>query len=274
MATTVAPQQEPKDATKRPNELFRYSAWVHAGAGAEECEQRETGGCEDPEHFHAWCRLPNQLQQDDIRERALAAKARRIRQLHDPEADAHEILNADMEELRRTATREELVNELVAKDWWKRHLEAVGDLEDDERFKHIDKDRERQAELRELAPEARPRDEWEELERHLAAYADVVDARRTEIEKPIRASLEQLTTEDLVNQIRGERINAEATNAFMETYSAWEWLAGTYTDNTVSRRRSFSDIAQLGELAPEILDAVRKQFSELEASLQRGPRGN
>jgi hypothetical protein len=274
MASTVAPQQEPKDATKRPSELFRYSAWVHVGADAEECEHRETGDCEDPEHFHAWCRLPNQLQHDDIRERALAAKARRIRQLHDPNADAHEILNADMEELRRTATREELINELVAKDWWKRHLEAVGDLDDDERFKHIEKDRERQAELRELAPEARPRDEWEELERHLAAYADVVDARRTEIEKPIRASLEQLTTEDLVNQIRGERINAESTNAFMESYSAWEWLAGTYTDNTASRQRSFSGIAQLAELAPEVLEAIRAQYSELEASLQRGPRGN
>jgi hypothetical protein len=271
---TVATEQHPKDATKAPGELFRYSDWVHVGVGAEDCEQRETGACEDFEHFHAWCRLPNQLQHDDIRERALAAKARRIRQLHDPEADAHEILNADMEELRRDATREDLIKEVVAKDWWKRHLEAMGDVEEDEQFKHIGNDRERHSELRALDPERRPRDEYDELERHLAAYSDRVDARRAELEQPLSLSLEQLTTEDLIKQIREERINAEATSAFMDAYSRWEWVAGTFTDSTSVRRRSFGHPEQLTEAAPEVLEALRATFAALEASLQRGPRGN
>jgi hypothetical protein len=77
---TAEDQKGPRDALKTTGELFRYSSWVHIGGGAEDCEEAETGTCADPLHFHAWCRLPNQLQHADIRERALASKARRIRQ--------------------------------------------------------------------------------------------------------------------------------------------------------------------------------------------------
>jgi hypothetical protein len=105
MATVATEQdQQPKDATRSPNQLFRYSAWVHVGDGAQDCATAEIG-CTDPGHFHAWCRLPNQLQHEDIRERALAAKARRIRQMRDPEADAHEILELDMAELETSLQR-------------------------------------------------------------------------------------------------------------------------------------------------------------------------
>src|SRR5262245_8571172 len=88
------PEQEipKKDAQKAPGELFKFSAWVHIGVGADECEHAQTGNCADPGHFHAWCRLPNQFQHQDIRERALAAKARRIRQLRDPATDGYDVL--------------------------------------------------------------------------------------------------------------------------------------------------------------------------------------
>src|SRR3954465_4912909 len=127
--TTATPPTKDTDATKSPDQLFRYSAWVHVGAGAERCEEGETGPCGNPLLFHAWCRLPNQLQHQEIRERALAAKARRIRQLRDPESDAAQILASDMDELRRVASHEDLVDELVRKDWWKRQMEAMGDID-------------------------------------------------------------------------------------------------------------------------------------------------
>lgn len=270
---TATAQQDHKDATKGPNGLFKFSTWVHVGDGAADCEQAETG-CADAAHFHAWCRLPNQLQHDDIRERALAAKARRIRQLHDSESDASQILESDMAELRRVAAVSDLVDELVATDWWKRQLEAMGDVEEDEVYKHVDRDRARLGELRALDPDARPRDEYDELERHLTGYNERVDARRGELEQPVRASLEQLGQDELVAQIRAERISAEASGAFMECYTRWEWLAGTFTSAGLDRRRVYTDINQLRDAAPEVLDALKAAYAELEAALQRGPRGN
>lgn len=275
MATATQQHPHDKDATKSPNEMFRYSAWLHVGVGAETCEEGETGSCGNPLHFHAWVRLPNQLQHEDIRERALAAKARRIRQLRDPEADAHEILESDMAELARVASIEDLVAELVNKDWWKRQLEAMQDVEENEDYKTIDKDRDRLHELRAMDPDARPRDELDELERHMARYSDAIQARRDELEQPIRASFQSMSKDELVALIREERVSAEASSAFMETYSRWSWMAGTYTNSTpVGRQRSFSGIEQLTEAAPEVLEALRATFGELEASLQRGAQGN
>jgi hypothetical protein len=59
----------------------------------------------------------------------------------------------------------------------------------------------------------------------------------------------------------------------MESYSRWEWLAGSYTSaHPVDRQRRFRDVDQLVEAAPEVLDVLQRTFSELESSLQRGRR--
>jgi hypothetical protein len=270
---TAEQDQPPKDATKGPNELFKYSAWAHAGQGAEDCEEAETGMCGNPLHFHAWCRLPNQLQHEDIRERALAAKARRIRQLRDPECDAYQILESDMSELLRIGDEGLIVDELANKGWWKRQIDAMAEIEDSEEFKTVD--RERLGELRVMDPDVRPRDETDELERHVKAYTKAIEARVRELEAPIRESLEALSREQLIDQVREERVSAEANNAFMESYSRWEWLAGSYTSaHPVDRQRRFRDVDQLVEAAPEVLDVLQRTFSELESSLQRGAAGN
>jgi len=272
---TAEDQQGPRDALKTPDELYRYSAWVHAGAGAQDCADAETGTCADPLHFHAWCRLPNQMQHGDIRERALAAKARRIRQLKDPASDAHVVLESDMDELMQDGDVEVIIDELVSRDWWKRRLDAMTDVEELEEFKTIDRDRERMAELRKLDGDARPRDEYEELERHITRYGELVDEKLAAVERPLREATAALGRDELVAQVRRERINAEATQAFMDTFSRWEWVAGTFTcRDAVARRHVWSDPAQLVDAPPEALDAVREAFAELEAALQRGPKGN
>src|SRR4051794_11552830 len=81
--------------------LLRYADYVHVGPGADACPEGEKGTCQDPFHFHAYCRMPNQFQHAQIREFGLAAKARRMRQLRDPDADSHQILEAEMENLLR-----------------------------------------------------------------------------------------------------------------------------------------------------------------------------
>jgi len=280
-AATVTPTEQPQDApatdaTKTPAELFRYSAFVHVGPGADDCDEGEKGTCQNPLHFHAWCRLPNQFQHNDIRQRALAAKARRMRQLRDPESDSYVILEADMEEVARTGDHETVVDELVAKEWWKRHLDAMKDVAEDERFEHIDRDRERVAEIDTLEPDKRPHEEREELLRHLESYGDAVEAKRKELEQPIRDSLMAMDMDELVKLLRDDRIASEASAAFMDTYQRWQWFAGTLKPVESGRPtdRAFSSIEQLEAAAPEVIAALRETFSELEVSLQRGATGN
>lgn len=260
------------DSTRLVGELFRYSGWLHVGQGAAECDERETG-CADPTHFHAWCRLPNQFQHQDIRERALASKARRIRQLRDPETDAYVILEADLAEIR--SNRDAIVDELVAKEWWKRHLDAMSDVEQGDEYEHIEKDRERFRELQELDEKKRPKDEYAELERYFATYNDAVEKRRGELEAPVRDSLEGLTDIELLVQLRDDRIAAEGSAAFMDTYAKWQWFAGAHVSaDPITRQRKFASVAELEEAAPEVIEGLRELFGELETSLQRGNQGN
>ena len=264
-----------KDAERTTGELFKFSSWVHLGTGAADCEDAENGACGNPLHFHAWCRLPNQFQHQDIRERALAAKARRIRQLRDPETDAFEILEADIGELRRAGDKNALVDELVSKDWWKRQLEAMGVVEEREEFQTIERDRERIAEIRRMPEDKQPADELAEIERHMGAYADAVEEERLKAEQPLREALEGMELDELLAQIREDRVGAEGSQVFMETYSKWEWYAGTFTSaNPIERQRRFQSLEHLEQAAPEAVDALRVVFGEMETSLQRGARGN
>jgi hypothetical protein len=52
--------------------------------------------CANPDHFHAWIRLPNKFQHADIHAKALASKARRMRALRDPESDASVVMDAEI----------------------------------------------------------------------------------------------------------------------------------------------------------------------------------
>jgi hypothetical protein len=46
-----------------------------------------------------------------------------------------------------------------------------------------------------MDPDVRPRDETDELERHVKAYTKAIEARVRELEAPIRESLEALSRE-------------------------------------------------------------------------------
>ena len=268
------------DAGKTPAQVFKYADHVHVGPGAADCPHGTDGQCEEAEHFHAFCRLPNQFQHSDIRQRALAAKARRLRQLKDPEADSYQILEADMEILLAEGDREALVDELVNAEWYKDHLQAVRELQEGEGDKDspwatVDKDRERLQQILALDPDRRPAEEQAELERHLAKYDEAVEKTRDAIQKPRRDAMGALEMSELVDLVRKQRIDAEVNSAFMETYSKWEWFSGTTKPTTGKlRERVFATIDELEQADVEIINALRDTFSELEAALQRGATGN
>lgn len=269
-------QQHADPAEKTPQQLFRYSTWLHIGPEAEYCPEGEDG-CTNPLHFHAWCRLPNQFAHREIREKALAARARRARQLRDPHSDAAAVLDDDVEAImRQPDAKAALVDELLGAEWWKDYMEAVRDLhelEDDagERpWQHIDHDRARFVELQ--AMEDRPAEEFAELERHLTRYADELTRRHEEISRPRREALEARDVNDLCDLVREQRITAEAQEEFMHTYSAWSWYAGTLTQPHGERK--FQAMAQLEACAPEVIEALQRTFEDLEQTFNEGPAKN
>lgn len=259
-------------------QLFRFSTWLHVGTGAENCDDRE-GDCGDPHHFHAWCRLPNKLQHREIREHALAAKARRLRQLRDPDSDAYQILELDIDRLSRLGddAREDLVEELVSKEWWKDYLEAMADVktlveddvDEDEGeqlvWEHIDTDRARRNELEIEAaqdPEIRDGDEYRELDKRLDAFDEAIKAREVELRAPRRKKFEEMDISALLDAVRDQRIDAHAQEEFLHVYAIWSWT--TCTRRSVNGERLWEHPRDLTDLSEEVLEGLKVAYTDLE----------
>lgn len=278
----------PAPPEREPRSLFKYSAWVHTGAGAEECteydEDAGTNACGDKSHFHAWCRLPNPFQHREIRERALAAKARKLRQLRNAGTDAFDILEGDLDAiaLRGDEAISELADELLQRDWWKDYLVAAREIkdindegegaeEDEKRFAHVEEDQARYARLEATDPAKRNEDEHTELRDHLAEYAKLVDERLNAIVNPKREQLEGLDINALIDKVRAKRIETEVQQEFMHHFSMNEWLACTFT--SPEGDTYFRDLSHLERAAPEVIRALQEVYGDLERTAQEA-QGN
>lgn len=290
-ATAIAGQQPEEGAPAGPDVLFRYSTWVHVGPGAEACgdvdEVAGTNSCADPLHFHAWCRIPNQFQHREIRDKGLAAKARKARGFRDPETDAYAIIEGQLDEIEREGEggRDEFIEELLARDWWPEYQEAVADVAEEEdppqgdeepqrKWAHVEDDRKRHKELKALPEAERPKDEYESLTRHLVAYNERIDEVHKERMKPMREALEGLDMAELKDRVRDLRIDQEADQEFLHVYNMWEWYFGTLKQQLGPPERVFSDVARLQEVAPEVVAVLQDTFADLEKSRQKGLSGN
>lgn len=277
-----APPESTVDAAiKSQAQLFRYSTWVHVGPGAEQCPDvaENTHNCANPLHFHAWCRLPNQFQHREIREKALAARARRARQLRDTSSDSHAILDDDLETIMRGPDPMfSLVEEIVNQDWWKDYMEAVRELhefedERDERpWEGIEHDRKRLEELQGMDIADVPAEELGELERHLLAYTEAVQKAHEDIINPKRDALMARDIADVLEMVREQRITAEAQAEFMHIYSTWQWYAGTLRQP--AGERCFASLEAMQAAAPEVIAALQETFEDLEQTFDEGPTKN
>lgn len=271
--------------------LFRYSEWVDLGEGALECPavDREAGTneCRDPFHFHAWCRLPNSLQEEQIHEKALAAKGRRMRVLRDPQTDASASLEAqlDMLAMEGDDAKDAIVAELMDKDRWRDLLAATGtvlELEEgvdaDENpihpFAHIRDDQRRLGELEALSEDEQEavRDELVMLRSHLAKYTDTVQEHHKAITGPKEAALRDLDISALVDLARDLRIARDSNLAFANAYSRTVWLWCTLTQP--KGKRVFAEPADLDDAAPEVIEAVSLTFDSLQTAQGEVQSGN
>lgn len=263
---TAVEASEPDPAPTRTEDIQRWYVYVDDGPGAIECEaeREKRGSCDEPEHFHAFCRLPNGFQHRDIREKALAAKARRARILRDPNTDAHDLLEDEMARLLALGDPKPLVDDLVHQESLADQLEAIQEVEEDERFEHIAQDRIRLDELRAGPEEQRSEDELAVIRRHLEEYEQAMKDAVEERQEPYRRGLEGKPIEDLVGLIREKRIDAQGTEEFLHTYNAWSWFLGTLNPGD-RRTRIFNNIAEFQSAPPPVIEGIQNAFRLLES---------
>lgn len=223
-------------------------------------------------------RLPNDWQHKDIREKAQAAKARRRREMKDPETDGYQILEAEIELVAENPEAvPALVEELLALDSIKDRQEAVLDIGERDEFEHIRQDQERFVEMHRGDPALQQTDEFQSLARHLNEYGSAIEERLKEIQQPKREALTNLGLEGLLSKVREIRIDAAASQAFMDTYSFWQVFAGTMKlpDNFDPehppkgiqhwpRERYFKFPDELREAEPVIYTELSIAFEEME----------
>lgn len=263
-------------AQQSPSHLFQWSGYIHVGPTAEECPDGTNGKCENPHHFHAWCRLPNQFQQRDIVEKCQAAKARRIRLLRDPDTDAHEALEGDLREIAGTEDTETVIQEIVEKDWQVDFLEASKDVEEMEEFANYQQDREEFQRLRAL-PEDQRGEEFEHLTQHILNYSQELTRQVEEKQKPKKDALADRSMDELITMIRNDRIEASGTEAYMHTYSFWSWFVGTLkpVESGRPKERVYKHIDDLRQESEEVIDELKAKFEALHSAMaQRGALGN
>lgn len=275
MSTATA---EPTTEQAQP---FRWATYVHVGDGADECADNGAA-CTRPDHLHVWLRVVNPFVRDELRARATAARARRLRQFKDPNSDSAVILDGALDELRALADREgsteQLIDACLARDWAVRHRNAMIEAGEEERFEHIDADRERYAELAELPTEKRPAEEWTELDETITAWGKRVEELRDAAEAPLRESLAGKTVDELLDLIRQDRITEEGTAAFLDEWVRQNIIAGTFAvapngARPVTPYFGAAAARGLDSLNPDEADALRSAFYALEGAF-RTPAGN
>lgn len=262
---------EESPAEDRSDEQIRqeWKHYVHVGEGAQECEHGIDGRCKEQDHFHVFCRLPNKLQINSIREKANAAKARALRAFRDPDSEKGIILETDLETLKRVATKEDLVAEIVGQTRWRDRGEVMVELAGEgEEFEHIDDDQERARVLNAQPEGERDEDEYQQLTKHLEKWNALVDERLAERQQPERDALMAKDMDEIIEMIRDQRVKGEINDVWMNTYSQWEWYIGTLQPRPPEKGlpvdRAYSSIEEMKAETPERLDALMGVYEALE----------
>lgn len=279
-------------AEKSNDELFKWSSWVHVGAGADECDKRFDPRCKEEGHFHAWVRLPNPFQIRDITEKARAAKARRLRLLRDESSDPRVILESELDDLRDggESLKDILADEIIDKDFpddysaairavddqpdmaWEPDEDGPENQETPKLWANIDQDREEYQRQLELDEEARSED-YPELEKTVAAHSKAIEAEMAKIQEPRKKALLERPMDELIDVIRRDRMEQQGTEAYLHTFNTWQWYACTYkprADGKRPKERVWSDInAMKYESDGDVILSLRQTFEELEARMAR-----
>lgn len=256
------------EATRTGDNLFKYSDYVHVGAGAAECEHATDGQCKDSGHFHAWICLPNTLQHGDMQDKARAAKARRKLAMRDPESDAYAVLEAELSDLLE-GDREEVVGMLADFKTREEIPEIVSSLNAEERFEDYGQHREEWRRLSEQSEEARDAEEWDRLNKIVDEYSDALREAITTAEETQAHAIRGMGEEDLREALRKRRIAGESESVSRKVF--YTWMAFVCTRKAHRHDdRYFPDMNALKSAPPEAMDVIDSTMDGLERRLTRG----
>ena len=271
-AATVetTPETSPAEGAT-PAKMYNYSEYVHVGPGASECEHGTDGACQDPTHFHAWCRLPNQFERKSLQDKAAAMKARKLRALRDPESDSRLILDSELEATKVRGDKEPLIEEIVNQEFLRDQLDALKEVQEeaDGDYDTIDEDRERKRALEEMPEDDRPEEEFTYLVKRLAEHTEKVNATRDRIQLPRREAVEAKPIEELCDLVREQRMENIANQEHSQEYAKWQWYICTFQPKAPDKpgfpsERVWGSIDAFSHAAPEAIQAVTEVVGELE----------
>lgn len=292
---TEVPEEEITEAplADKAKVLREGATYLHIGPGAAECPDRGEfaggqwvgdGRCENPDHWHGWLRVTNNFQKSEALEKAQAAQARRQKLLRTDGTDAYEILEAGIDMIRNAAKEGGdtiLKDELVAQHRYVDSIEAYHEIHEKEEWDGIDADRERLTEIEadlEDNPEVEPDDETKLLRARVTAYREAIETLQKEMADKHRAELEGMSLDELVNRVREVRIEMQGTAEFVHVNGWWTWLLGVYdtTRNAKGRHRTrkYPTADDLRAEDPEIIDAIREAYEDLEEPVRVRAEGN
>jgi hypothetical protein len=277
----TAPQAEQR-------KMFTWQSYLNVGEGADACEHARDGQCSDMEHFHAWCRLPNPLQHEDIRKKGQAAKARKLRAYKDPDSDESVIMDHELEQINDPIYIKILVDELLAHQFIDDYTAAKDEVDDREEYEHIEQDREELLRLEEAEASLEEKSAaHQQLTQHVSKYVADLQAVVDRLQKPQRDELEARGPEGLVEIVREKRVEAAGDRAFLDTYNPWTWFVGTYevelhADLKKPYKLKWPEIGSPLEPSPgsmyserpDVIQAIRERFADMQVAIQRGSAGN
>lgn len=300
MTTIEAPPTEAPQAVaeKDRDELFQWNGWVHVGDGAEDCalaqatkaEGYKLGAavpaCEDAAHFHAWVRLPNPFQRGDIAEKAQAAKARKLRELRDPESDAAVVLTEELESLRDAeGGRDVLMDEIVEREYQQDLIAATQEVMDTDDpnspedgdagklYATIDQDIE-ELDRQDALPEDE-RDGYDRLKAHVDGYREAVEDAIERLRQRRRDALAERSWDDLIAMARRDRLEYIGNEAYLKAYNAWQMYTCTYKPKRsgLPSERVWGDVQDMRtNSAPEVQPALALTFNSLESAMTNSRR--
>lgn len=274
-----APIEQEAEATRTTKHLFEYSQYVHAGEGAEECEHKIDGKCQDAGHFHAWVCLPNSIQHRDILEKARAAKARRKRALADaggegrPASDAYVMIESDLDDTLEGDT-ETVVAELAARSVRKRMPDLIREVQEaEDRFENYYQDAEEWRRLAALPEEERPTDEFKLLDEEMTAFEEAVKETVSREQGREEDALRAMSPENLRAVLRTARVDGDIAEAHLTAYYTWLGFIGTRivaSKQGIGTRRYFNALEDFRNASPEAVEAIDNALRDLETRMNRG----
>lgn len=277
---TEAPAEDPQ-APPYSADTGKFSKWsefIDIGPDAESCPDHGAD-CNTPGHFHAWVRLPNPLQHRDIRERALAAQARKTRLLRDEESNAGVVMESELDEFRAKEDKAPVVEALVGRDFARDYGRAVTEVQgrEDSPYERVAYDQERLYVL-EAKPEDERGEEFEELQKHLTRYAEEVKVALEAERAPKREALTARDLDDLLVEYRAMRVEQDAMEEYLHVYGIWEVVCCAFHPKlgaTTSRpeKRIWGDVEDLNAESGETIDALTTLLDELRAAQQKAVMG-